>query len=284
MSPRFQVKRKYRASSRTYKARSAKSLFLSTYNIRTLTSDETVTKLLKQLKHTNWQVIGLSEVRRTGKGHKRLPDGHKLYYNGHTRKKQGGVGFLINKKLVGREEFYHISDRVAGLIITLSEECKINVIQGYAPTSVHKDAKVKKFYENIEEAMMKYETQSLIIMGDFNAKVGTNISGETAIGNYGIGTRNERGKIFVEFAERRGLKITNTFFWNTANKKKTWISPDKKTKNEIDFVLTNDVDIVKCVTVLQEVKLSDHRMVTCEVRPQWKKGETISEFKGWAFK
>lgn len=270
------------SNSQIYRARSTKSLFLATYNIRTLTHDETVTKLLKQLMHINWQVIGLSEVRRTGEGREILSDGHVLYYKGHTRKKQGGVGFLINKKLVGRarEKFYHISNRVAGLIITLNEECKINVIQCYAPTSAHKDVTVKKFYNDIAEARMKYETQFLIIMGDFNAKVGTNIYGETTIGNYGIGTRNKRGETLVKFAETHSLYITNTFFWNTANKKKTWISPDKNTENEIDFILTDDLDIVKCVRVLQEVKLSDHRMLTCELRPKWKTGETKSEFEG----
>ena len=101
------------------------------------------------------------------------------------------------------------------------------------------------------------------MMGDLNAKVGVKEDGEeSVIGNFGYGQRNDRGDRLVEFAISRKLKILNTFFKKKANRKWTWISPDRVTKNEIDFILSSDLNIVKDVNVLNKVNVgSDHRMV-----------------------
>ena len=57
-----------------------------------------------------------------------------------------------------------------------------------------------------------------IVMGDFNAKVGAGEIGETCTGSYGIGTRNRRGDMLVEFAEQHKFKIMNTFFKKRLNR------------------------------------------------------------------
>ena len=49
-------------------------------------------------------------------------------------------------------------------------------------------------------------------MGDFNAKVGKQIVGESCMGKFEIGECNERGEILVNFAERYNFRIMNTFF------------------------------------------------------------------------
>ncbi|XP_071842686.1 craniofacial development protein 2-like [Apostichopus japonicus] len=99
-------------------------------------------------------------------------------------------------------------------------------------------------------------------MADLNAKVGKKEDGEeSVIGNFGYGQRNDRGDGLVEFAISSKLKILNTFFKKKANRKWTWISPDRATKNEIDFILSSDLNIVKDVNVLNKVNIgSDHRM------------------------
>ena len=104
-------------------------------------------------------------------------------------------------------------------------------------------------------------------MGDFNAKVGKSKAGESIVGNHGIGQRNERGDKLVNFAERYGLKITNTFFQKREGRKWTWKSPNGITKNEIDFILTDEIDNIKDVTVINKVDIgSDHRMVACRTK------------------
>ena len=113
--------------------------------------------------------------------------------------------------------------------------------------------------------MRKVQTQYTVVMGDFNAKVGKKQVGEQAIGNYGIDSRNARGEMLVEFAERNRLRIMNTFFRKRSNRKWTWKSPNGETRNEIDFILSADPSIVQDVEVLGKVKCSDHRLVRSRI-------------------
>ena len=104
-------------------------------------------------------------------------------------------------------------------------------------------------------------------MGDFNAKVGRGEIGETCTGSYGIGTRNRRGDMLVEFAERHKFKIMNTFFKKRLNRRWTWISPNGATKNEIDYIMTDRPDIFLDVSVINSLNTgSDHRMVRGKAR------------------
>ena len=78
----------------------------------------------------------------------------------------------------------------------------ITVIQVYAPTSNTEEAKVERFYENL---------QGLFIIGDWNAKVE---SQETpgVTGKFGLGMRNEAGQRLIEFCQENTLLIANTLF------------------------------------------------------------------------
>ena len=100
-------------------------------------------------------------------------------------------------------------------------------------------------------------------MGDFNAKVGgqTNTS-ERATGYFGLGQRNEGGYTLVEWATSNNFKIMNTQFQKKAGRTWTWRSPDGNTKNNIDYIITDNPSMVTDVTVLSRVKIgSYHRMV-----------------------
>src|SRR2546425_789332 len=75
-------------------------------------------------------------------------------------------------------------------------------------------------------------------MGDFNGKVGE-IREEDTIGPFGVGVRNDNGERVVNFCKRHKLFATNTWFQQRKSAQHTWISPDKVTKNQIDFVLVD---------------------------------------------
>ena len=54
----------------------------------------------------------------------------------------------------------------------------------------------------------------------------------------------------------------NTQFQKKAGRRWTWISPDGNTKNEIDYIMTDNPSMVTDVTVINRVNIgSDHRMV-----------------------
>ena len=59
------------------------------------------------------------------------------------------------------------------------------------------------------------------------------------MGPHGLGTRNERGDALVEWCGEKELIVTNTWFKQHKRRLFTWKSPDEKTRNQIDFILTN---------------------------------------------
>lgn len=251
------------------------NLNLATFNTRTLSSEGSLAVLLEELADVKWDIIGLSEVRRTGEAFKVLDSGHILCYRGLPDLKQHGVGFLIHKDIAGNvEEFYSVSERVTAVVVKLNRRYKLKVVQVYAPTASYDDEAVDSFYEDIESAMNKVSTQYSVIMGDFNAKVGQKQVGERAVGSYGIGTRNSRGDMLVNFAEKNKLRVMNTFFNKRKNRKWTWKSPNGETKNEIDFILTANPGIVENVEVLGKIKSSDHRMLRSRIRLDLKRERT----------
>lgn len=239
------------------------NLHLGAYNVRTLASEGRLEELLEEIKDIKWDIIGMSEVRRTGEEFITLNNsGHVLCYKGLESEKKYGVGFLINKKLAGNvETFYSLSERVAGIIIKLNKRYRMKIITVYAPTSTHSDEESEKFYEDVEKAMKEHKTQFTYVIGDYNAKVGKHTSGINSIGKFGVGDRNDRGESLIEFAETHSLKIANTFYKKKESRKWTWIGPNGETKNEIDFILTDRLDTVKDITVLNKVRGSDHRFV-----------------------
>ena len=63
-------------------------------------------------------------------------------------------------------------------------------------------------------------------------------------------------------ATSKNFKIMNTQFQKKAGRRWTWRCPDGNTKNEIDYIMTDQPSMVTDVTVKNRVNIgSDHRMV-----------------------
>jgi hypothetical protein len=222
------------------------------------------TELIHTLNHVKYDVVGLSEVRRKGCS----IEEHKNYilcYNGITQG-ENGVGFLINIKHKSNiESFRGLSERVALLDMKI-ENFTISIVQAYAPTSTASDDELESFYCTLNEAIQLCG-KNMIIMGDFNAKIGQpGIDEYTVMGKFGHGNRNTRGDRLIQFAFEHRMSIMNTFFKKRPNQKWTWRSPDGTTKNEIDFILTNFPRQFTDVHVLNKVAFpSDHRLVRAEI-------------------
>lgn len=77
---------------------------------------------------------------------------------------------------------------------------------------MQKMRKIERMYEEINDLIDKTRAEdNVIIMGDMNATVGEGRDG-IAVGEFGLGVRNERGDMLVEFCTRNNLIITNTQF------------------------------------------------------------------------
>ncbi|VDO55391.1 unnamed protein product [Schistosoma margrebowiei] len=73
----------------------------------------------------------------------------------------------------------------------------MNNIQCYVPTNDHNEDAKDQFYNRLQSIIEKCPTKDLtILMGDFNAKVGTNSTGyEDIMGEHGLRERDENGEI-----------------------------------------------------------------------------------------
>ena len=108
----------------------------------------------------------------------------------------------------------------------------------YAPTSTHDLNTIEQFYGLLHTTVDKVNSgDTLIIMGDFNAKIGKGEDTRCGVGKFGLGSRNESGDKLAEFCHVNNLIITNTTFDHHKRNLHTWKSPGDRYRNQIDYIL-----------------------------------------------
>ena len=253
------------------RGKSNQCLNVCTYNTRTINDLNVHARdtMLHEISDINWDVIGLSETKEKETKIEPLECGNQLFLSGNNTSRSNGVGFLVKKSLVSTvDEFDPISDRLAVLSIK-GKFSKIVYIQCYFPTSSSSDDDITDMYDKLQALVDKVPKRDhLFIMGDFNAKLGklhTNFP--NTIGKHTLGNANDRGERLAEFCAANNLVVTNTLF--KKRKLHTWTSPDGRTKNQIDFIITRKPSIRQSIldsSALNIPDISDHRLVRTKVR------------------
>ena len=116
-----------------------------------------------------------------------------------------------------------------------------------------------------------------ILMGDLNAKIGSDNSGyEEAMGRQGLGKMNENGEMLADFCAFNNMIIGGSVFPHRRIHKATWVSPDHRTENQIDHICIGR----KFRRSMQDVKIqrgadaaSDHHLVLARMKMKLKKRE-----------
>ena len=107
------------------------------------------------------------------------------------------------------------------------------------PATTHDEEVVDEFYENLENVLTQCKPHDInIIMGDFNAKVGSNGDGFVT-GNHGLGNINDRGEKLIDWCRSKNQVIMNTWFQQHPRRLWTWRSPGGEYKNQIDYITIN---------------------------------------------
>uniref|UniRef100_A0A8D8W1T6 Craniofacial development protein 2 n=1 Tax=Cacopsylla melanoneura TaxID=428564 RepID=A0A8D8W1T6_9HEMI len=216
---------------------------ICTWNVKTLSKAGKVHNAIKEMKRMNIEIMGIAEMRWPDSGETQIED-HRVYYSGkNDGSHEHGVGVIVSSNVAKCvTNFSPISERVMLLQIQ-ANPINVNIIQVYAPTADKVDEEAIELYQainKITEKIPKHEV--LIIMGDFNAKLGAGIKTQY-IGAHGLGDRNERGDLLEKFVEDSELVVTNTFFQLPPRRLYTWKSPqdkpEKVTRNQIDYILVN---------------------------------------------
>ncbi|CAH2099838.1 unnamed protein product [Euphydryas editha] len=242
--------------------RNNNKVYIATLNVRTLRLDYRLEELEEAITPIKWDVIGLCEVRRIGEEIREYNE-YIFYFYGKT---QGmyGMGFLVKKHLKDKiVSFQGISDRIAVVNIQLTgPKQPWSIIQVHAPREQDKKLAKEKFYNDLTELMQKIN-KNVIVMGDLNAKVGKKSNkDEFILGDYSTGDRNDNGQRLIDFCFAHNLKIMNSFFKKRKSRKWTWLAPNGRDKNEIDFILAKEKDVFTDIDVINKLNFNtDHRMV-----------------------
>ncbi len=115
---------------------------IGTLNVRTLSSEESLTELQEAFEEKELDIFGLGEMRRKYETITELKFGNILFHTEST-KRQRGVGFLIKNEWKNNIlEFQGISDRIATVKIRIKTCRNLTVIQVYAPTAMAIEEKI----------------------------------------------------------------------------------------------------------------------------------------------
>lgn len=151
-----------------------------------------------------------------------------------------------------------------------SKYSKLTAIQCYVPTNTADEADNLNFYEQLQtEVAATPKHDVLMVVGDLNGSDNAGREDHMALVSHGSGDMNENGELFADFCGLNEMVIGNTIFPHREIHKTTWISPDKRTKNQIDHLAIN----CKWRTSLLDTRVfreadigSDHMLVVGRLR------------------
>jgi hypothetical protein len=187
-------------------------------------------------------LLGISECRWTGCGKRITSTGETIVYSGRNDEKHhGGVAIIMNRNVTkAMLEYAPVNERIIRARFQ-AKQGKLTIIQCYAPTNEADDEEKTDFYLALQSEIEKVPTHDVtIVMGDLNAKVGNDNTGnERVMGKYGCGNINDNGERLVDLCGTNNLVIGGTFFPHREIHKLTWISPNGRDKNQIDHIIIN---------------------------------------------
>jgi hypothetical protein len=264
-----------------------KVLNLGTWNVRTLLDNSKADRperrtalVARELARYNVDIAALEETRLADKGQlTEQSGGYTFFWSGRasTERREAGVGFAVKshlaRKLAKLPE--GINDRLMTLQLPLGNKKNATLISAYAPTMTNPDDIKDKFYEELDALIAAVpQSEKLFILGDFNARVGTDYqTWEGVIGRHGVGKCNSNGLLLLQTCTAHDLVITNTLFRLPTRNRTSWMHPRSRHWHLIDYVITRKKD-------RQDVRVTrsmcgadcwtDHRLIVskCKLRIQ----------------
>jgi exonuclease III len=180
-----------------------------------------------QMLEINLQIVAVQEI--IWKGYAKIKkDKYIIYYScAEDNTGYAGTRFIvrkdIDKDVLGLEPY---NERLCGLRIR-GKFHNITIISAYAPTEDKDEALKEQFYEDLQKLQDKVPRNDLlIIVDDFNAKVGRESAYKAVVGKYSIHpTSNLNGDNLRNHAISNNLTIASTQFQHKRRHIATWTSP-----------------------------------------------------------
>ena len=232
-----------------------KKLSLATWNVRTLLDLKVAERpqrqtalVSRELDRYNIDIAALQETRLEGQSSLQ-ENNYTFFWIGKEPgiRREAGVGLAIANKLVKRLPMLvtGISERLITLRISIGKSRYATIISDYAPTMTNPDQTKEEFYELLGQTLQKIPTtDKVIILGDFNAKVGDDFtSWPIALGQFGRDKSNSNGEQLLSICTQFNLAITHTFFKMPDHWYYSWQHPRSKRCHLLDYVITRRVDL-----------------------------------------
>ena len=282
---RNRVKQKMRKGKR----RQRNKLKIATWNVRSLKQSGKLENIIQEMERMEIDVMGISETfyKEDFKRRVALPDSENNYMliNAGSEDNRKGVAFIYKGKLEKSYESHQCMSNRVILLKLKTKPRKTTFIQVYAPTEDADITTKQEFYEDLRNTVRQNwkHGERLVVKGDFNSKVGEGREGNI-VGPYGLGERNENGEMLVDFCREFGLVVTNTWNEQREEERHTWISPDGRTKNQIDYILIDKRyrnSVTKSKARPEADCGSDHNPVVADVETKLKKIRNVKRTKRW---
>ena len=130
------------------------------------------------------------------------------------------------------------------------------------------------------------KNKRIVVGAELNGHVGEGNNGdEECMGRHGLGKRNNQGQAVVDFAKRRELAITNTYFVKKPAHRVTYSSGGHS--SQVDYIMVRRQRIKEMVdtkVVVGESVAKQHRIVVSAIIiwTKWRKApKLVKRIKRW---
>ena len=245
--------------------------FISTFNTRTLNPASRLNELIKNAKDQKIDIIAIQEHRffhpETDIVYHKIEDYHLATspcLKNSSNSFVGGVGLLLSPKAMENlSNIEVISPRV--IIADFEGNPKTTIISCYSPHNNSSDADIDQFYNTLRSTLENVPAHNfLVILGDFNAKLGSNDAKFTFHAN-----ANRNGEHLVDLMEEFNPCSANTKFMKSKHQLWTYEYPNGD-RAQLDYILVrkkwqNSVKDCRAYSSFSSVG-SDHRIVSAKVK------------------
>ena len=132
----------------------------------------------------------------------------------------------------------------------LANQRHITIVSVYAPTLDNIEEYIMAFYQELRGVIRGiHKADKILLLGDFNARVGKDHNTWNASGRHGLGNMNNNGLLLLQLCTESDLVVCNTFFQQKDAHKVTWIHPRSKHGHILDYIITRKRDLQDVCTV-----------------------------------
>ena len=183
-----------------------------------------------------------------------LASGRRTPSEGECAQRGEGVALVLRGKALaawrhGGQQWKAWSSRWVSAILQVDKRTvsRIHVVSCYAPTRAASREDKDAFFQELSKIISGVlEGETYIILGDFNARVGSRQSDDDEWSGvrepHGFGSVNDAGKELLSFLSLHQTTVCNTWYQKDDIYRQTWQHPKSKQWSCIDFAVMRQRD------------------------------------------